>query len=167
MPLRIVTVAPEAPTPANDAVAATSGMYPASLSPDSAVPPQTLAQPFVALSWSPFAVAPERGCLLLAAVAESCVVYARPLNPAQLSLAPIASLGPLLHAALGLSSPPSEAERHAVRVHSSSWAATSENTFCTKPERTCASTVPRSMFTSSGTPSYVTSTGSAFCLAGL
>ena len=51
---------------------------------------------------------------------------------------------------------------------SSSCAATSENTFCTKPERTCASTAPRSMFTSSGTPSYVTSIGSsAFCLAGL
>lgn len=92
---------------------------------DSFCPQQPSVQPFMALSWSPLAIVPSRGCLLLAAVADSCAVYARPADPLQLSLEPVTCLTPLLHAALGHGPRPSEAESSAVCVHSSSWSVSS------------------------------------------
>ena len=83
--------------------------------------PLPAAQPFVAVSWAPLALTPSRGSLLCAAVGHACAVYARPVAPMQLKLDAVVQLTPLLHAALGHSATPSEAERAAATVHGSDW----------------------------------------------
>lgn len=71
-------------------------------------PLQLPTQPIVGVSWSPLGVAPARGCLLCAAAAHECGVYARPEDPLRLQLRSVAQLSPLLHAALGHRWPPTE-----------------------------------------------------------
>ena len=84
-------------------------------------PPQLWTQPFLALSWSPLGSVADDGCLLCAAVAHVCSVYARPRDPLRLHLRPVAHLAPILHAALGHASPPTEAQCADATIISSSW----------------------------------------------
>ena len=79
------------------------------------------AAAFVGLSYAPLNLSPDRGCLLCAAVAHACNLYARPEAPLQLNLTPVVSIAPLLHEALNHASPPTEAEREAIHVHRSCW----------------------------------------------
>ena len=83
-------------------------------------PPQLSTQPFVALSWSPLSVG-INGCVLCAAVAHVCAVYARPEDPLEMSMQPVAQLSPLVHAALGHSDSPAEAETRDTTVLCSCW----------------------------------------------
>ena len=83
--------------------------------------PQPHAQPFVAVSWSPLAVAPARGSLLCAAIGHACTIYARPQSPYRLQPDAVVQLSPLLHAALGHAMPPAAEDRSTVDVHSSCW----------------------------------------------